>query len=157
MHIIRLTETEEDAEEAFDSAMPCMLRLESSFCVGEQIQKIKRGNLVRNDARRANSNVIFASTNGSIGVFAALSERRYTFFEQLQGQLHTRLNSAGNFSHRLFRHPPGLSEEPACIDGDLIARYAELPPLVKDRIAAEMSTTPEELAAEIDLYHQTLA
>lgn len=159
LHLVRILDVDEveGIELIEPAAPPERMRVESSFCAGEVIHRLRRGQLVRLEGRHSAGELVFATMNGSIGVVAMLSEPRFTFLDHLQTLLLPHVTSVGNFSHRLYRHPAGSPGEHTFIDGDLIARFLELRPPLKERLAAEMGTTAEELAAEIELFHQRLA
>lgn len=159
LHLVRIADAD-DAEgiEPIEpaAAAPERMRVESSFCVGEVIHRLRRGQLVRGEGRHSAGEVVFGTMNGSVGVVASLSEKRFAFLEQLQALLLPLVPSLGNFSHKLYRHPPGCPGELSFIDGDLIARFLDLRPPLRERLASQMGTTAEELAAEIELFHQRL-
>ena len=159
LHLVRIADTDEaDGVEPIEPmlAAPERMKVESSFCVGEAIHRLRRGQLVRGEGRHSAGEVVYGTLNGSIGVVANLSEKRFAFLEQLQTLMLPLVPSVGSFSHKLYRHPPGAPSEHTFIDGDLIARFLDLRPALRERVAADMGTTAEELAAEIELFHQRL-
>lgn len=159
LHLVRIMDTDEqDGIEPIElAAPPERMRVESTFCAGDVIHRLRRGQLLHQEARQTSAGeLVFATMSGSVGVVALLSEQRFAFLEQLQTLLLQHVASVGNFSHKLFRHPAGSPGEHTFIDGDLISRFLELRPPLQNSVASALGTTAEELAAEIELFHQRL-
>eukprot|EP00300_Choanocystis_sp_HF-7_P006534 c14763_g1_i1.p1 GENE.c14763_g1_i1~~c14763_g1_i1.p1 ORF type:complete len:1112 (+),score=311.81 c14763_g1_i1:32-3367(+) len=125
------------------------LSVVGTFHLGDQINTIVEGALVHPQDRINLRSWVFATVNGSIGLYVSIPEQMFDPLNRLQKQMQLMLPSVGSLSHDDWRAFYNEAKRNPCtgfIDGDLIEMFLEL----DNKRMAEIAS-----AAEVEL-DQTL-
>ncbi|KAI8090127.1 mono-functional DNA-alkylating methyl methanesulfonate N-term-domain-containing protein [Gilbertella persicaria] len=122
-------------ERCQDESDEPILETVSVWHLGDSVKRFRFGSLGMNasdpDRNPEASTLIFATTNGSIGLIADLSAERFKLLDQMQYNMSRIVKSIGDLSHIDWRSVSIMDRKDDAvnfIDGDLIESFLDLTP-----------------------------
>jgi DNA damage-binding protein 1 len=114
----------------------------AGFHIGEVVNRIARGTLTRQGEQSVISNPhLLATTCGSIYLFGMLPIRQYSILKVVERNLNIVNNPIGGLSHSTWRALATERRKPrpmeSFLDGDLIAKFLDLPSEDMKKLIAE--------------------
>jgi len=129
--------------------------------VADNVNRIRLGSLVmkKHENIKIGTTVLFAGTNGSIGVIANLDEQTFNLLDKVQKCLFNVIKPIGGLSSEEWRSFAGdkkTAETSGFIDGDLIESFFELSTDKQFEVAKEVGFPLEELHRTIETVARAL-
>lgn len=123
----------------------------SRYHVGEMINVFCGGQLVENDFvvdPAIEPQALFGTVDGGIGLVARITSALVDELMTLQSSIGRHLSPIGGLSHSTWRAPRTIkaADEPLrAVDGDLVERYLDLAQDIKERVAADVGKSVDEI------------
>ncbi|KAF2396542.1 putative UV-damaged DNA binding protein [Trichodelitschia bisporula] len=130
------------------------LQLQATICLGEMVNRIRSIDVVTQPGAAVIPKAFIATVEGSIYLFALISEAKQNALMELQTNLAERIQSPGYIrfnEYRAFRTQTRQNEEPVrFVDGELIEKFLDCSPETQEQAVIGVGMSVDEVKEMVE-------